>query len=106
MLGNDSECSSQSKADQLELKRVNDQIAIYHKKISNEKEHLDSLNRQIAENEAKLLTPQQPSRENAASMKIKITSLENRLNQSLVAFNTKVKANKDLRRLESPNLTY
>ena len=84
-----------------ELQRVNDQIAIYHKKIIKEKQVLDRLKGQVAENEAKLLTQQQPhssSQRNTASMKMKITSMENRLNQSLTAFNIKVKANKDLRR--------
>lgn len=99
-MGDESECSGQNRAEQSELQRVNDQIAIYHKKITKEKQVLDRLNRQIAENEAKLLTQQQPhsSRGNISSMKMKITATENRLNQSLIAFNTKVKVNKDLRR--------
>ena len=100
MTGDESECSGQNRAEQSELQRVNDQIAIYYKKITKEKQVLDRLNRQIAENEAKLLTQHQPhsSRGNISSMKMKITAIENRLNQSLTAFNTKVNVNKDLRR--------
>ena len=85
-----------------ELARVNQQIALYRKKIHKENERLEKINERISANEVKLLMHQSPTQHgvdgNAASMKRHITSLENRLNQSLVAFNTKVAANKELRK--------
>lgn len=81
-----------------DLERVNNQIALYMKKIHQEILRLDILDTQIAENEAKLLTQRGGSEVNLASIKKQIDTMENRLNTALVAFNTKVAANKELRR--------
>jgi hypothetical protein len=80
-----------------ELERVNNQIALYMKKIHQEIHRLDIVDTQIAENEA-LLTQRGGSEVNVASIKKQIDTMENRLNTALVAFNTKVAANKELRR--------
>lgn len=98
----ESECSVESKTKVTELERVKNQIALYTQKVHNEKRRLERLNERIAEYEAKQLLMQQQSQSrrgiNAAGVKNQISSLENRLNKSLVAFNTKVTANKELRR--------
>lgn len=98
----ESECSVESKTKVTELERVKNQIALYTQKVHNEKRRLEILNERIAEYEAKQLLMQQQSQSrrgiNAAGVKKQISSLENRLNKSLVAFNTKVTANKELRR--------
>ena len=88
-----------------ELERINNQITFYAKKIHTERRRLEKINAQIAENEALILAQQQQQSQsrrgtenNAASIKRQIRSIENRLNQSLVAFNTKVASNIELRR--------
>lgn len=94
-----SSSSGSCAANATELERANNQIALYTKKIRNEIQRLDSLNAQIAENEAKLLqSPKGGSETNVASIKKQINTMENRLNTALVAFNTKVAANKELRK--------
>lgn len=88
-----------TQTEEQELERVKNQIDVYSKKINNERYRLMKINKEIADIETKVLAQQQQSRSetNEASIKKHISSLENQLNQSLIAFNTKVTTNKKLR---------
>lgn len=94
--------SAECKSKQTELQRVNHQISLYINKINNEQQRIEQLSETIGDNEAKLMLQRRSQslrgiKDNAAGIKRQISTLENRLNQSMISFNTKVMANKELR---------
>eukprot|EP00569_Conticribra_weissflogii_P009241 CAMPEP_0171370292 /NCGR_PEP_ID=MMETSP0879-20121228/7938_1 /TAXON_ID=67004 /ORGANISM="Thalassiosira weissflogii, Strain CCMP1336" /LENGTH=474 /DNA_ID=CAMNT_0011878757 /DNA_START=70 /DNA_END=1494 /DNA_ORIENTATION=+ len=96
---------SRPKFNESELDRVNHQIQIFMKKIKSEKERIKYLNDQICLQEANALERKRrmggdgiSDRESKEMIEKQCRMLEDRLNHSLVAFNTKVAENKELRR--------
>ncbi len=88
-----------------EIDRVNNQIKIFMKKIHSENERIKYLNDQICLQEAKAMEQKRreagdgiSDRESTRMIDKQCLVLEDRLNHSLVAFNTKVAENKTLRR--------
>lgn len=88
-----------------EIARIDQQIEIFMKKLESEKLLIEDLNEQIRLNEAKVLGQKRrvggndaSNKENKVMIEKQIRMLEDRLNKSLVTFNTKVGENKELRR--------